>query len=184
MLCLCRVTEVTNLIETLETKLTEIDNSLLVFKDHLRVEGVQYKACSQLVKQIQSSLSKAGHVYNDAAAEEEVVAATTEGALVPLLKIYYSQLKKLEVFAAAKELSNDAIRGTTASRRATSAKLATLQAYLRELSAGKDNALMHPMTLKKWVHVARSFSSPLSSYAAFVAMASFRDIILGVCSHV
>ena len=136
MLCLHRVTEVTNLIGTLETKLTEIDNSLLVFKDHLREERVQHEACSQLVKQIQSLLSEARHVCNDAAAEEKVAVVTTEGALTPLLKIYYSQLKKLEVFAAAKKLSNDAKWGIAASRRATSAKLVALQAYLRELSAG------------------------------------------------
>ena len=120
---------------------------------------------------------------------EEIAAASSQMGLGPIMKMFHSMQKKLEVYAAAKSSSETAILEAQAVHRANTAHLSVLQAYLVDLSARRDGVFMRPLPICNTEEVcSRTTREPIlpSSPVCCVCCDAFPlwDIILCVYQHV
>ena len=140
------------------------------------------------MQEIQSSLSEAGQECSVSAGVEEIAAASSQVGLGPIMKMYYSTLKKLEAYAAAKSLSENALSEEQAASRANRARLSALQAYLADLFARRDGVLMRllPICQNEELRLKTNGEPALPSRLTCCVCCDpfpFWDIILSVCQH-
>lgn len=137
--------EVAEVVQKFQALLQRIELQVLEKKAQVAHASVQWEACFQLVEQFKSSLNEAGEDYSVFAGDEEVEAAMKQVGIGPVLKMYYSNVKKLHAFAAAKMVLEGDLEDASNALTAASTRLVALQAYYEELSTGKDALLMRPL---------------------------------------
>lgn len=177
------------LVKNLETQLLRIDNQINVLNSQAAQESRQWEACSQVVLQFEASLNELEHDIKHDAGAEEIAAACSQGPLAPILKMYYSNVTKLDAYAAAKSLSKTALNEAHATKRASTSRLTALQAYLKELCAGKDGVLLRPRPLcntnEEVVVQKQATVLPFVLECCICCEGfPFMDIVLCVCQHV
>ena len=151
--------------------------------------SVQWEACYHLVEQFKAVLKEAGEDYATLVGDEEIEAATTQPGIGPVLKMYYSNLKKLSAFAATKSILEGDLEQLTTARTAASIHLAALQAYSDELVVGKDALLMRPLPACNTDNMSGAQNSrPLLPPALQCAICSdafpLWDVVLCSCQHI
>lgn len=134
-------------------------------------------------------MTEAGQEPNLVAGKDEIAVATSQGVLALVLKMFYSNVKKLDAYAASKTFSKEAIREATSVRSATSSHLVAVKAYFAELDAGKDAVLMRSLPLRNNGEGLPQTSKEVvlpNAVACSICCSAFLfgDIILCFCQHV
>lgn len=185
----CRKTEVTDLLQKLEAQLHHKEEELNEKKSKVAHVVVQWEACFHLVEQFKASLVDAGQDCNEFASEEEIAVATQQVGIGPIMKMYYSNVKKLTEFSTRKTALETKVQETSATVKAISHRLAALQTYSLELAAGKDAVVMRPLPVCYngdflMLNSAQPVLPPTLSCSICFGGFPFWDFILCLCQHV